>query len=228
MIFSEIFKGFQGEGLSQGRHSLFIRFYNCNLTCKDCDSKYTWKDTGENKETRFLTLIPLSQTVNNVVLTGGEPLIDENYKFILKYITKLEEVKWNGNIEIETNGTIRKLPITKFDRKITFNISPKQNFEQLDKEVSTEPVLLKELASNMYAYNYCVKYLFKDKKDLRFIREQQMKYNLLSEKIWVQPIGVNEDDIKKIVNDNYKDLLDWGWSLSSRLHILLFGNKRGV
>lgn len=35
------FISFQGEGKTQGKHSLFLRFPNCNLNCSICDSKFT-------------------------------------------------------------------------------------------------------------------------------------------------------------------------------------------
>ena len=36
----EIFNSIQGEGNTQGKNSLFIRFPQCNLKCILCDSLY--------------------------------------------------------------------------------------------------------------------------------------------------------------------------------------------
>ena len=39
---SEIFYSIQGEGVSIGRPSVFLRTALCNLKCKWCDTPYTW------------------------------------------------------------------------------------------------------------------------------------------------------------------------------------------
>ena len=43
MLISEIFESIDGESKRAGELSIFIRSVGCNLRCKYCDSKYTWK-----------------------------------------------------------------------------------------------------------------------------------------------------------------------------------------
>jgi organic radical activating enzyme len=91
----EIFSSVQGEGIHAGASTLFIRFGECDLRCRWCDTPQSWKPAAECRiETErgagtFWTLanpVPLSAAVaaaeelelvshRFVSLTGGEPLL---------------------------------------------------------------------------------------------------------------------------------------------------------
>jgi organic radical activating enzyme len=91
----EVFSSVQGEGLHVGSSTLFVRFGECDLRCRWCDSAHTWRPAPECRfETRrgsgaFRTL-PNPVSVADVLaaadaldvaahrfasLTGGEPLL---------------------------------------------------------------------------------------------------------------------------------------------------------
>jgi organic radical activating enzyme len=88
----EIFASLQGEGPSAGRPVAFIRLSRCNLACTWCDTAYTWRFEGDNREHRDgvhydrranqVKLAPLEAAErvaamgqNRLVITGGEPLM---------------------------------------------------------------------------------------------------------------------------------------------------------
>jgi 7-carboxy-7-deazaguanine synthase len=91
----EIFSSVQGEGIHAGMSTLFVRFGECDLRCRWCDTPQSWKKTAECRiETErgagvFRTLanpVSLSAAVSAVEalglashrfvsLTGGEPLL---------------------------------------------------------------------------------------------------------------------------------------------------------
>ena len=76
----EKFISINGEGSRAGQLAAFIRFYNCNLNCSYCDTKYA---NGKNAKYEILTDQDILDYLNknkviNVTLTGGEPLLQKN------------------------------------------------------------------------------------------------------------------------------------------------------
>src|SRR5262245_57483320 len=89
----EIFSSFQGEGPYVGRSTLFVRFGECDLRCRWCDSPHTWKagprcriELPGGAERERANPVPLAEVVaaaealdlprhRFVSLTGGEPLL---------------------------------------------------------------------------------------------------------------------------------------------------------
>lgn len=232
----EKFNSIQGEGNSQGKNSLFIRFFGCNLKCFLCDSIYAL-DNSQTIDIPDEDIFKEIEKVNNVVFTGGEPLLPSNLFEIKKILNYFEiQYKSYNTYEIETNGTI-KLDNQSFgifydlmlNNQIQFNISPKGNFEQEKQTKSNnlylEPVLIEQL---LMSRSYIVKYLFKDENDFRYIKDQQEKYNILPELIYLQPIGTDVQTIKELILKYFDQIIENGWNISMRSHIWLFGNERGV
>lgn len=73
----EIFRSVQGEGELIGVPHTFIRLAGCNLRCRWCDTKYSWKHPGRGmSEMEILERIE----TEHVCITGGEPLLQDIYK----------------------------------------------------------------------------------------------------------------------------------------------------
>ena len=80
----EIFHSIQGEGISAGVPSVFLRLATCNLKCRWCDTKYTWDWSNLDYATEVVELATpellakiQSFKCTHVVITGGEPLLQQ-------------------------------------------------------------------------------------------------------------------------------------------------------
>lgn len=97
MRICEKFHTLQGEGGQSGEPSYFIRTSGCVLSCKYCDSKYSWdKNSGieinDKSTARSFCLNNLEELDRDIriVFTGGEPLYKDNL-CILGYM--LDEIR---------------------------------------------------------------------------------------------------------------------------------------
>ncbi len=141
---AEIFHTLQGEGVSVGMPAVFVRVSLCNLHCVWCDTDHTWnfvgtpwaheKDSqpGYQKHCKEDAIIEMGVAeiaaevrkygCRHVVLTGGEPLLQE--EGLLELITELRKDGGDWFFEMETNGT--RLPGESLMAAVgQFNESPK-------------------------------------------------------------------------------------------------------
>lgn len=103
---SEIFESIDGEGYHAGKPTVFFRTIGCNLRCSWCDSKYTFE---EDKSSKWMTVEEALSEIDkfgeiHVTITGGEPLLEENKKWMTEFIQRL--LRNNYVVDVETNGAI--------------------------------------------------------------------------------------------------------------------------
>jgi 7-carboxy-7-deazaguanine synthase len=102
LLVNETFTSIKGEGLDVGKRAFFIRFYRCNLNCEWCDTNYA-RHGGEVKPYSAEDLLSITPSKIPLVLTGGEPLLQDLWPFLQMYFRR----EGRGcSVEIETNGTI--------------------------------------------------------------------------------------------------------------------------
>lgn len=217
----EIFSSIQGEGPSIGKSCIFIRLANCTLSCRMCDSKHHCKNSIKITPQKLINKIN-SQPIRNIIFTGGEPLIQQEQ--ILQVITQIQKPNW---IEIETNGTIKPLPkLLNLVNQI--NCSPKFLAEQQNKYASSF-IDNAEVINTIKKYRHVFfKIVVQDiKKDIKKIKLWQKKYEILNNQIWLMPKGTKANEI---INGT-KNLMQFAkecYNISTRLHIILFNNKKGI
>lgn len=98
---AEIFESVQGEGLYLGEKQIFVRFFNCNLSCTYCDTKFDRFMEYDPKEL-FDEIMLYRDKYHSISFTGGEPLL---YKDFLKQVFALTARKGHKHY-LETNGTL--------------------------------------------------------------------------------------------------------------------------
>ena len=100
MQVNELFKSIQGEGLDAGLPFTFVRFTACNLRCTYCDTEYAFYE-GEEVALDDVVERVLATKIDNVCLTGGEPLLQRD---LPELMTRLLE---RGlHVVVETGGSL--------------------------------------------------------------------------------------------------------------------------
>lgn len=99
----EMFVSTQGEGPYVGVRQLFIRFCACNLSCKYCDTDYTYENANfvysPDELLNFLNKEFDLSLIHSISLTGGEPLL--HAEFLKSFMPML-----NVPYYLETNATL--------------------------------------------------------------------------------------------------------------------------
>ncbi len=236
---AEIFYTLQGEGVSMGMPSVFIRSSLCNLHCSWCDTAYTWnwEETPWNHEedVKYLKseyIVELSSAevseivmqydCKNVILTGGEPLLQQDgWTELIKALLATDP---NYRFEVETNGT--QFPDDFMAGTIDqWNVSTK-----LSNSGNDEKLRIKDKAMIYFAQqdNAWFKFVVQDESDLTEVQALESKFSLPKDRILLMPEGRDEEAIQKRRLWLADVCCDQGYRLSDRLHIQLWGSKRGV
>ncbi len=225
LLVAEIFgPTFQGEGPSAGQQAAFVRLSRCNLTCQWCDTPYTWdwRRFDPAKEATRLSIEQITKELDAidapiVVITGGEPLLQQHSLEPL-----IETCRQAGRaIELETNGTIAPSPALLIS-VTRFNVSPKLANSGIPRSRRIRPEALRTLAASGTAV---FKFVVEDTTDLQEITALQREFGLTS--VWVMPQGDDPDRVLAVMRAVATDVLSGGWNLTSRLHVLLWGDVRG-
>src|SRR4051794_6922734 len=97
---AEVFSSIQGEGVSVGLPSVFVRLQGCSIGCTWCDTKYSW-DPEKGRAMPLAKLVEDVRTArpNNVVITGGEPLAHPAFATLAQAFHDAGK-----RIEVETAG----------------------------------------------------------------------------------------------------------------------------
>jgi 7-carboxy-7-deazaguanine synthase len=224
---AEIFYSIQGEGILTGVPSVFVRTSGCNLRCTWCDTPYTsWKPEGED-----LTLAQIMEAVaayhaGHVVVTGGEPMIAP------EILALTEGLRQAGlHITIETAGTVFA-PVA----CDLMSISPKlRNSTPHEREggrwaaqhdrLRWQPDALRRLIGS---YEYQLKFVIAAPRDVEEVEEIRREISAPVERVVLMPEGTRREIVQERGAWLAEICKQRGYRYSPRLHIDLWGDRRGV
>lgn len=225
---SEVFgPTFQGEGPHTGRRCGFVRLGLCNLACEWCDTPYTWDSTRYNvaKECPDTSIDDIAAKVKRLgvdlmVLSGGEPLMHRAK--LRDLFHACGTVTWH----VETNGTIP--PPSWWAVEVAHTtVSPKINTGDRESK-RLRPLALAAWAALSRQGKAAFKFVVTDVDDIRQIDDLVADFDILPESIWVMPEGVTSGSVLCHHRDIADAVLTAGYNTSTRLHVLLWDNTRGV
>jgi 7-carboxy-7-deazaguanine synthase len=99
LLVCETFASVMGESSFAGLPGFFIRLSGCNLRCRYCDTTYAYSQ-GVERTIKSLVAEAEASGFNLVLITGGEPLLQEECLLLLSALIKRE-----FTVLLETNGS---------------------------------------------------------------------------------------------------------------------------
>jgi 7-carboxy-7-deazaguanine synthase len=227
MKIAEIFYSIQGEGILVGVPSVFVRTSGCNLRCTWCDTPYTsWNPEGAEKSIDEIMHQVRGFGAKHVVITGGEPMIAPGVVDLAKDLRVA-----GSHITIETAGTVyHDLPcdLMSISPKLA-NSTPHEREEgewaaQHDR-LRYQPNILKSL---MNAYEYQLKFVVASPDDLKEIEAVIRDLQADRERVVLMAEGTRAETIAERAQWIAEICKREGFRYSPRLHIDLWGDRRGV
>lgn len=210
-----------------GVPSVFIRTSGCNLRCTWCDTPYTsWAPEGEDYKLDQIVAEVKRFGAAHAVLTGGEPMIAPE---IILLASRLGEL--GLHVTIETAGTVyQRLHCD------LMSISPKlKNSVPVDREggrwaaqherLRYQPEVLRRLMAE-YAYQF--KFVVSSPSDLDEIDAMITELSLQPGKVILMPEGIDSQTLQERGRWIVEICKERGFRFSPRLHVDLWGARRGV
>jgi 7-carboxy-7-deazaguanine synthase len=224
MKIAEIFYSVQGEGGLMGVPSVFVRTSGCNLRCSWCDKPYTsWHPEGsEMAIDEIVARTSEYPSARHVVLTGGEPMIAPG---MAELSNRMRE---RGlHITIETAGTVFSelaCDLMSISPKLS-NSTPEGVFHARHERLRIQPETLRRL---MLGYDYQLKFVIAEETDIVEMRALLAELDAPAEKVVLMPEGIDADTLNTRGIWLAEVCKQYGYRFSPRLHVLLWGNKRGI
>ena len=228
MKIAELFYSLQGEGSLVGVPSFFIRTSGCNLRCVWCDTPYTsWRPEGTEMPLDRILDEWRAHPARHVVITGGEPMIAPE---IVPLTHRLREA--GAHITIETAGTVTA-PVAcdlmsispKLANSTPPDSGPEGSWAARHERLRIQPAVLAEL---MGRYEYQLKFVVQNPADVDEVRALVRQLGAAADRVILMPEGVTAEVLRERARWIAEVCKEEGFRFSPRLHVELYGNRRGV
>ena len=237
---AEIFLSLQGEGMSIGQPSVFVRLSQCNLHCHWCDTPYTWNFEGTDfahrdeaakydrgDETIAMDVDEVvariaSLDCKRVIFTGGEPLLQQGELGSLCETLKARKASYH--IEFETNGTIAPAGLVA-ELADQFNVSPKLAHSKNDLTVRRRSDALTYFVRDARA---TFKFVVQERGDLDEVDAMMREFGIDESRVYLMPEGIDTNTLRARTVWLADACTKRGVNFSDRLQIHLYGNTRGT
>jgi 7-carboxy-7-deazaguanine synthase len=201
-----IFRSIQGEGLTIGAPTTFIRTSGCPLRCTYCDTKQAY-DKGEQMTLEAIVKAVQKYKTRHVCLTGGEPLSQKETPKLVQML-----VDSGYHVVVETNGAmpLDELPCVE-NLTISMDIKCPSSGE-------SEKMLFGNI--EMLGPTDQLKFIISDDRDYNYAKDVLEKYSPTCEIIFT-PVGGK--DLKEVAEKVLKEGLNV--RVLPQLHKFIWGDE---
>lgn len=232
MLIAEIFSSLQGEGELTGVPSVFVRASGCNLRCAWCDTPYaSWAPEGRQMTVEeIFSAVTAERGPRHVVLTGGEPMIAPG---MAELAGRLRAEGYH--ITIETAATVAPAAIAcdlaSLSPKL-LNSAPDAarhaGWRKRHEATRWQPAVIRDWLDGGYAYQF--KFVVASPADLEEIEGMLRAVDrpIPAAKVMLMPEGTSLETLRSRAGWLIDACKAKGYRYAHRLHIELFGNRRGT
>jgi 7-carboxy-7-deazaguanine synthase len=228
MRIAEIFYSIQGEGLLAGVPSVFVRTSGCPLRCEWCDTPYTsWVPEGEQQSIEQILAKVDSFGARHVVVTGGEPMVAVGIDVLCSAFREK-----GYHLTIETAGIVFQAvacDLVSLSPKLS-NSTPHQKeggrFVEQHEARRWKPEVIQAF---MEAYEYQLKFVIDEAPDIQeLLCCLEELPGVKKERVLLMPQGRTREELRARGLWVQEACKAHGFRFCPRLHVELFGDKRGV
>ncbi|MEO5923728.1 MAG: 7-carboxy-7-deazaguanine synthase QueE [Bryobacteraceae bacterium] len=223
MKIAEIFYSIQGEGTLVGVPSVFVRTSGCNLRCTWCDTPYTsWNPEGAEMSNEAILDQVAAYPAKHVVITGGEPMLFAPVVALTKEFKQLGQ-----HVTIETAGTVYQpvvADLMSISPKLA-NSTPTGEWAERHEKARYRPEVLRRLIGE---FEHQLKFVIAAPGDLDEVRHIVDDLAVDRSKVVLMPEGVTPQATRERGIWMAEICKNEGFRYSPRLHVDLWGDRRGV
>lgn len=228
MKIADLFFSIQGEGRLMGVPSAFVRTTGCPLRCVWCDTDYTsWRPQGETMTVGEILTRLAEFPTRHVVVTGGEPLIAPDIEELCAGLRRR-----GYHITIETAAVLFKdvaCDLASLSPKLSNSIPYRREGGRWAARHDKQRLRLDVIQEFMDRSDYQLKFVIEQAEDVeeaRAIVEQLRGVDPV--KVLLMPQGVHREELARRGSWLAEICKRYGYRYCPRLHIELYGNRRGV
>ncbi len=209
LVVTEIFHSLNGEGPRLGVPAVFVRLGGCiEPLCPWCDTAYAWHEFTEMEIDRIMAEVA-SHMCRDVVITGGEPFL-----------------QWEKGLEDLHEKLCRK------GMRILYETSGKAGIPALkDATVVVSPKYIHgrwHITADHLANAHWYKFVHAGADDAEAITRFVGEHRLDPSRVFVMPLGASRREQLERMGDVFAFCRKSGFTMSPRLHVLVFDTERGV
>jgi 7-carboxy-7-deazaguanine synthase len=231
LFVTEVFTSVQGEGVLTGVPSVFVRLGGCNLRCTWCDTPYSsWAPEGKHVGVDELVEDVAGCGPRHVVLTGGEPMLQEAAVGFSKKLAAR-----GFHITVETAGTIDAplhMDLASISPKLSDSTpSEHKSWAARHDQARRRPDVVARLVRD---HPHQLKFVLGEDTPLEEIEsfvadvEAILGQPVRPDCILLMPLGRDVASLDRNLARAVPEAVARGWRISDRLHVRLFGDTRGT
>jgi 7-carboxy-7-deazaguanine synthase len=231
MLISEIFYSLQGEGELTGIPSVFVRTSGCNLRCVWCDTPYaSWNPEGTPHTTaQIMAAIEGHPAARHVVLTGGEPMIAKDVATLASTIRDT-----GRHLTIETAATVAPSGIacdlaSLSPKLLNSAPNPLEHAAWRKKHEATRwlPDVVREWVDH---YPYQFKFVVARPEDIEELESmlEALRREIPRHRVLLMPEATTLEKMRARAVWLGELCKTRGYRYAHRLHIELYGHRRGT